>query len=417
MKKKKLARSKRRNSETSPKRSNNEFTKAKMRKQRITRASRNSERPIRPRRVPQRRAVLLDRYGPMDSSTQRRLAKISKEAANRRYSDLYDLAPIPYLSFNRGGRIAECNLAAARLFKIARRRIIGMPFLVFVVHEDTNEFLTHLVRCRCSDNQVETEIRLKDLNHNVLHAYLSSAPAINEMHDGHKGLYHTAIVDLTPRQRAEEARAEALRQQAALYDLSQRHQKAKSLEEIYEGTLRAIVQALQCDRASILICDEQQVMRFVAWHRLSEKYRKAVEGHAPWKLGVKSPCPICIPDMSCANIPPTLKANILSEGIRAIAFIPVTSEGRLIGKFMTYYDSPHVFTDSERQLATTIAGQLAQAIEHKRDEEALRQKEAELETIVTNTPFMLTRCTRDLRYRYVSPAYGEMVGRDRKSVV
>src|SRR5262249_49720066 len=40
-----------------------------------------------------------------------------------------------------------------------------------------------------------------------------------------------------------------------------------------------------------------------------------------------------------------------------------------------------------------------------------RDKEAELEAIVTQTPFMLVRCSRDLRYHYVSRAYAEMLGR------
>jgi PAS domain S-box-containing protein len=47
----------------------------------------------------------------------------------------------------------------------------------------------------------------------------------------------------------------------------------------------------------------------------------------------------------------------------------------------------------------------------KHAEETLREKEAELELITTQTPFMLTRCTRDLRYRYVSRAYATMIGR------
>src|SRR5207248_514640 len=49
--------------------------------------------------------------------------------------------------------------------------------------------------------------------------------------------------------------------------------------------------------------------------------------------------------------------------------------------------------------------------ERERTEKAVREKEAELELIVTQTPFMLTRCTRDLRYRYVSRAYADMLGR------
>ncbi len=49
--------------------------------------------------------------------------------------------------------------------------------------------------------------------------------------------------------------------------------------------------------------------------------------------------------------------------------------------------------------------------DRKRAEEALRAKQAELELILNRTPFMLTRCTRDLHYRYVSRAYAEMIGR------
>jgi len=40
----------------------------------------------------------------------------------------------------------------------------------------------------------------------------------------------------------------------------------------------------------------------------------------------------------------------------------------------------------------------------------LQAREAELENIITRTPFMLIRCTPDLRYRFVSPAYAEMLG-------
>lgn len=48
--------------------------------------------------------------------------------------------------------------------------------------------------------------------------------------------------------------------------------------------------------------------------------------------------------------------------------------------------------------------------EREQAERAIREKEEELERIVTQTPFMLTRCTRDLRYRYVSHSYAKMFG-------
>jgi two-component system CheB/CheR fusion protein len=39
------------------------------------------------------------------------------------------------------------------------------------------------------------------------------------------------------------------------------------------------------------------------------------------------------------------------------------------------------------------------------------EKETELERIVNRTPFMLTRCSGDLRYQFVSQAYAEMLGK------
>ncbi|HEX5734503.1 MAG TPA: MASE1 domain-containing protein [Blastocatellia bacterium] len=55
-------------------------------------------------------------------------------------------------------------------------------------------------------------------------------------------------------------------------------------------------------------------------------------------------------------------------------------------------------------------------VERKRAEETARAKESELEKIINSTPFMLTRCSRDLQYRFVSRAYAEMIGRTPEEV-
>ena len=40
------------------------------------------------------------------------------------------------------------------------------------------------------------------------------------------------------------------------------------------------------------------------------------------------------------------------------AFVPLVANDELIGKFITYYDAPHVFSEAEIDLAVTIARQL-----------------------------------------------------------
>jgi PAS domain S-box-containing protein len=185
----------------------------------------------------------------------------------------------------------------------------------------------------------------------------------------------------------------------ALYHMTDRLYHAQSLEDVYNAALQAILTGLNCDRASILLFDEQQVMRFVAWHGLPESYRRLVEGHSPWTAADRNPAPVCVADFEAADIAPTLKQTVLDEGIRAAAFVPLCAGGRLIGKFMTYYDAPHAFAGDEIELCLNIARQLAFAIQQRRTDEALAHQRRLYEAILTNTPDLAY--VFDLQHRFI----------------
>jgi PAS domain S-box-containing protein len=227
---------------------------------------------------------------------------------------------------------------------------------------------------------------------------------------GFMDLLARQAADYIERKQAESALAEVARQQAALYQLAQRWQNAKSLDDVYAAGLDAITSALNCDRASILLYDDQQVMRFVAWRGLSAAYRKAVEGHSPWKPNSKNPKPQSIADARLADLPEPLKKKLRREGIRAAAFIPLVMENKLSGKFMMYYRVPHVFTDTELDLAMTIARQLAQAIQHERDEESLRESEERMRATVEQATAGVARCDTNGRFIFVNRKLCQMLG-------
>ena len=203
------------------------------------------------------------------------------------------------------------------------------------------------------------------------------------------------LVDITERKRAEEALADALRQQRALFQVADRLHRASSLDEIYRTAMDAICDALQCDRVSILLYDESGTMRFVSWRGLSDSYRKAVEGHSPWKRDDPNPQPVCINDIGSAQLDDELKSTILVEGIHACAFIPLVSDGKLVGKFMMYFSSPHSFADAELQLSLTIARQIAFAIERRGAEEALSDSEERFRALVNASSDVVYRMNAD----------------------
>ena len=128
--------------------------------------------------------------------------KIELEAAIQRFIDLYDFAPIAYVSFDRAGRIEEANLAATELLGEPRDRLIGRPFAFYV--GDLDSFMRHLLYCRTSQQQVETELELKPRKGERIPVLLRSAPITSTTRNGAL-LYQTAIMDLTDRKRAEEA--------------------------------------------------------------------------------------------------------------------------------------------------------------------------------------------------------------------
>jgi PAS domain S-box-containing protein len=177
------------------------------------------------------------------------------------------------------------------------------------------------------------------------------------------------LVDISDRKRAELTLARHRDEHAALYQFTDRLYRATRLEDIYQAALDAIRQSLGCERASILLFDGTGVMNFVAWWGLSDGYRKAVEGHSPWRADAKDPEIISVPDVNSADLPSDLRSVVKAEGIQALAFIPMVARGRLIGKFMTYHDAPRRLGDAEKKLSITIARQLGFSIERMRAEE------------------------------------------------
>jgi PAS domain S-box-containing protein len=152
--------------------------------------------------------------------------------------------------------------------------------------------------------------------------------------------------------------------------------RVTTVEEIYSAALDALTDGIGVSRSAVLLFDPDGVMRFKAHRGLSDAYRRAVEGHTPWAPDTPDPEPVFVPDASCElSLEPYMPA-LQREGIAGMAFIPLVSLGRVIGKFMLYFAEPRELTAEEQQLALVIASQVAFAIERLRAEElALRSEE------------------------------------------
>ncbi len=186
--------------------------------------------------------------------------------------------------------------------------------------------------------------------------------------------------DINERQQAQEAFVRHMEEEAAMQQLNMSLQHATSLDEVYRSAMDAIMRIMRCQRAAILLFDAIGVMRFLSSRGLSDAYRAAVEGHSPWREDTLDPQPIHYDDVIACDLPASLKQTVLDEGIAALAFLPLQEGGRLLGKFMVYYDVPHAFTRGELALATGIGRHVAFAVERTRAERAALQLAAIVES-------------------------------------
>jgi len=73
-----------------------------------------------------------------------RQAHLELDVTRARYFDLYDLAPVGYVSLNEKGLILEVNLTAANLLGVPRGAMIKQPLSNFIRKEDQDLYY----RCR-----------------------------------------------------------------------------------------------------------------------------------------------------------------------------------------------------------------------------------------------------------------------------
>src|SRR5215469_13499454 len=300
----------------------------------------------------------------------------SGDEARRQLANIVESTDDAIISKDLTGRIVSWNPGAERLFGYSAEEMIGKPITTIIPDhlQDEEPQILDRVRAGARIEHFETIRRCKDGR--LVDVSLTVSPMRDE-----RGIIVGASKiarDVSARKRAEAVVTRRADEQAALYRFTNRLYRAESIKNIYDATLDAITDAMHCSRASILRFDNDGVMRFVAWRGLSEAFRRATTGHSPWALGEANPEPVCKPDVDRAELEAPLRSIVKQEGIGALAFIPLMAEGRLVGKFTVYYNTPRSFDGEAMELALTLARQLGFAIERMRAEQARLSIQAEL---------------------------------------
>ena len=152
----------------------------------------------------------------MQNSALRR-AQLELEASQAKYFDLYDLAPVGYVTLSEKGLITEANLTAATLLGEARGALIKQPISKFILKKDHEIYYRYLkqllgtgsTRLQGSGQAVQAcdpqacELRMVKKNETEFWARLDAA-ATHDASLAHEAI-NVVMSDITDSKHAEEA--------------------------------------------------------------------------------------------------------------------------------------------------------------------------------------------------------------------
>ncbi|MDR4498388.1 MAG: PAS domain S-box protein [Candidatus Scalindua sp.] len=164
--------------------------------------------------------------------------QIKLEKSKERYANLYDFAPVGYLTFDEEGLIREANLTIADMLDVPRTLLINSRFHYFVKGEGQDIFYLHTKRVFEGKKAETREVRVKGKSGREFYVRLDSRRVQETMNNI---TCRTAVTDITEQKKMENL----------LKESEEKHRK--------------LIETAQ----DAIVCDVNQVI--TDWNRSAEK--------------------------------------------------------------------------------------------------------------------------------------------------
>ncbi len=209
-----------------------------------------------------------------------REAQQGLEAAQARYSDLYNFAPVGYCTLDPEGYIEEINLTASAMLETPREALIGKSFRTIGARANPLQLDAHMKQCREGGERVTSDLTLVLKQGGPRTLRMISEPVIN--HSGVRTAYRMALIDVTEEKRFEDE-LQLLSNLAEMSDSPLQH--SEPLEVAARVLVPAFADLLEID----LLNDEGQTERVLvkfAEHGKQKTLAELMKNYAPragWK--------------------------------------------------------------------------------------------------------------------------------------
>ncbi|MGZ3238069.1 MAG: histidine kinase [Burkholderiaceae bacterium] len=126
-------------------------------------------------------------------------ARMEIEAGLKRYTELFDYAPVGYFSLDRTGALSDINLTSAQLLGLERERLVGRQLGFFISRDSQQTFKNFLANVFDNGTKESCEVELIQYDGSQFFAQ------IDAIADKQRIVCHAVLKDITQRKIAEEA--------------------------------------------------------------------------------------------------------------------------------------------------------------------------------------------------------------------
>ena len=343
---------------------------------------------------------------------------------DQRYRALFELGPVAVYSCDSAGVIQEFNRRAVELWGCepvvgdTDKRFCGSfklfrPDGTYMPHDQCP--MAEVVAGTLSE-AADAEVLIERPDGSRVAVIVNIRPLKDQGGDVIGAI--NCFYDITSRKQTEDALCQSLEDLTRMQQVSTRLLQAGDFSLLLHDILDAAIEITGAQMGNIQLL-EGDVLRIAAQRGFDRPFLEFFAS----VHGEEAACGAALQRAERVVVADVLKSPIfidtpaldvmIAAGARAVQSTPLVSRsGLVLGMFSTHYQhAPQQPSERALRLLDILARQAADLIEHKQGEEALRAREAELEQVIDQTPFMLTRCSRDLRYQFVSRTYAEMMGR------
>lgn len=338
-----------------------------------------------------------------------RKAQIELEKSQARFKDLYDYAPVGYVTVNEEGLIQETNVTASNLLGFMRMAMVKQPLSDFILPEYLDMYDLMRTQLFVTGMPQRCELRMFRKNDPPFWAHLE---ATRSQDSEIAPLFQVVISDITERKQKE-------LYQHLSGDVLERLNTARHFNDSTHPILTVVMQAMGCDAAGIRIkCGDG--FPYVAQLGFPNEFVRGentlfagkTEGDGPSKLDSTAmmgcTCGLVLSGQTDPNsplftqggsfwtndsrhlsslpsgeYPPcTHRSRCIDEGYASMAIIPIRSKNEIVGLLHIAGRRTGRFCPDAVQALEGIATHIGWAWGRSQDEEKLCRANADLEARV-----------------------------------